>query len=403
MLPPAPAASIAFQSPNACNLCHTDHDAAWADQWVREWHPEDYQAAVLHRAGLVKAARDRDWSRLGEILEYIRGQDRDEVFATSLIRLLEACEDEEKWPTIVKALEHPSPLVRAAAANALAVHLTPETVSALVRATADEYRLVRIDAAYALSAYPRDRLSSEDRVRVERASGEYLDSLRARPDHWASHYNLGNYYSSRGQLEKALGAYQTALKIDPRRVPVLVNGAMVYARLGETSKAEAWLRKALGSDLSSPEASFNLGLLMAEKGNTREAEELLRAAFKADPTMAQAAHNLGILLAADRLDEAIHWCRRAVSLRPDEARYAYTLAFYLHRQGDVPAASEVLERVLARSPGHADSCMLLGRIYEQQGRNDLAGKVYRRALENDDVPEAARRFIAARLQALSEP
>ena len=32
MLPPTPAATIAFRSPNACNLCHKDKDAAWADQ-----------------------------------------------------------------------------------------------------------------------------------------------------------------------------------------------------------------------------------------------------------------------------------------------------------------------------------------------------------------------------------
>ena len=32
MLPPTPAATIAYKSPNACNLCHTDKDAAWADK-----------------------------------------------------------------------------------------------------------------------------------------------------------------------------------------------------------------------------------------------------------------------------------------------------------------------------------------------------------------------------------
>ena len=32
MLPPAPAATMKFGSPNACNLCHKDKDAAWADQ-----------------------------------------------------------------------------------------------------------------------------------------------------------------------------------------------------------------------------------------------------------------------------------------------------------------------------------------------------------------------------------
>ncbi len=57
--PPTPAATIAFKSPNACNMCHTDHDAAWADQWVRKWYPDGYQAEALRRAELIDLARKR--------------------------------------------------------------------------------------------------------------------------------------------------------------------------------------------------------------------------------------------------------------------------------------------------------------------------------------------------------
>jgi hypothetical protein len=57
MRPPTPAATLAFKSPNACTLCHTDHDAAWADRQVRAWHAKDYQAPVLSRGRLVEAAR----------------------------------------------------------------------------------------------------------------------------------------------------------------------------------------------------------------------------------------------------------------------------------------------------------------------------------------------------------
>ncbi len=105
MLPPTPAATIAFKSPNACNLCHTDQDAAWADKHVREWHSDDYQAPVLHRAGLIDAARKRDWSRLSEMLRYIAGNDRDEVVATSLIRLLRGCDDSSTRAVLLAALE----------------------------------------------------------------------------------------------------------------------------------------------------------------------------------------------------------------------------------------------------------------------------------------------------------
>jgi len=48
----------------SCIHCHTDKDAEWADKLVREWHKRDHQAPVLHWAGLVDAARRRDWRRL---------------------------------------------------------------------------------------------------------------------------------------------------------------------------------------------------------------------------------------------------------------------------------------------------------------------------------------------------
>jgi hypothetical protein len=186
MLPPTPATTLAFESPNACNLCHSDEDAAWADKHVREWHEEDYQAPVLNRAGLVDAGRKRDWSRLSEMLAYITDEDRDEIYTASLIRLLELCDTDGKWPAILKALEDPSPLVRSAAATALAGNLSPETRDALLRATEDKYRLVRTRAAAALAIYPRDRLEAGDRQRLQRASDEYEASLRSRPDDWAS-------------------------------------------------------------------------------------------------------------------------------------------------------------------------------------------------------------------------
>ena len=88
MLPPTPSATIAYKSPNACNLCHTDKDAAWADKYVREWHTRDYQAPVLKRAALIDEARKRDWKHLPAMLDYIAGKDRDEIFAVSLIRMV---------------------------------------------------------------------------------------------------------------------------------------------------------------------------------------------------------------------------------------------------------------------------------------------------------------------------
>ncbi len=129
MRPPTPAATLKFKSPNACNLCHKDKDAAWADQQVRQWHKEDYQKPVLERAALVDAARRGDWRPLGAILAYIGSKDRDEIVAASLVRLLHGCNSPAKWPVVIQALrEDPSPLVRAAAAQTLEGYATPESL-----------------------------------------------------------------------------------------------------------------------------------------------------------------------------------------------------------------------------------------------------------------------------------
>ena len=160
MLPPAPSATLAFKSPNACNLCHSERDAQWADALVRRWRTRDYQAPLLHRAGLIDAARRRDWSRLPEMLAYIASNDRDEVFAASLIRLLPAASDPRIRPVLLSALQDPAPLVRAAAAEAVSLRSWPQGLQALAAAAGDKTRLVRIRAAAGLAAAPRDRLTT---------------------------------------------------------------------------------------------------------------------------------------------------------------------------------------------------------------------------------------------------
>ena len=148
----------------------------------------------------------------------------------------------------------------------------------------------------------------------------------------------------------------------------LVNESMAYARLGETKKADESLQKALKISPNNAAANFNLGLLKAEQNDRKGAEKYLQVALKADPQMAQAAYNLCIITAKDRLNEAVPWCRKAAELRPQEPKYAYTLAFYLQQQGDSRGAATVLESLISRVPAYGEAYLLLGDIYKDQGK-----------------------------------
>ena len=379
MLPPTPAATVRFGSPNACNICHTDRDAAWADRWVRRWHPRDYQAPVLRRATLLDAARRSDWSRLDEIAAYPASADRDEIYAASFLRLLRNSDREEKWPAILQALGDPSPLVRASAADALAASSHPERTKALVRACRDESRLVRIRAAAALGQAPGEMPEASERAAVERAIAEFQTSMRVRPDDVGSRMNLGNFYMSRGEMERSLAEFEIALKIAPRHVPALVNASLAYNLAGRNDQAERRLRAALEAEPANAAANFNLGLLLGEQGRNAEAKQALERAWKSDPTLAAAAYNLCVLEAAGDMNAALSWCRKAAEARPQEPKYAYTLAFYLQRQGALPEAQTVLEGLVRRHSGYTDGYLLLAQIYASQGNRAAAADMFQRA------------------------
>jgi tetratricopeptide (TPR) repeat protein len=404
MLPPTPAATAACKSPNACNLCHADKDAAWSEGYVRKWRARDYQAPVLQRAGLIAAARKGDWSRLPEMLDYLGRKDHQEVFAASLLRLLHGCDDERKWPAVFQALRDPSPLVRARAADALAVHPSQEALEALLAAARDEYRLVRIRAAAALAGrWPGNSgtdqtsgLSPNSRRDLERATAELEACLRLRPDDFSSHLGLGNYFMNRREFPKALAEFQTAARLQPDVVAPLVNEALVQNLMGRNEKAENCLRQALKIEPESAAAQLNLGLLLGEQGRLAEAEAAFRATLKADPCNAVAAYNLAVILAQDRLPEAIAWCRKALEARPQEPKYAYTLAFYQKQAGELEQAARTLTRLVESGRADASAYQLLGTIHEERGRPAEAREVYRKAAEDRKLTDAERAHFAAR-------
>jgi tetratricopeptide (TPR) repeat protein len=239
---------------------------------------------------------------------------------------------------------------------------TKEAVQALVTAAGDDYRLVRVRAASSLSSRQDLPLDEAQKKTVEAAREEFLTSLLSRPDQWGSYYNLGNYYLNRGDFKQAKASYDTALKLEPRAVLAMVNESIAYARSGENQRANDMLQKALKVAPDNAAVNFNMGLLKAEQNDLKQAEKHLRAAFKTDPQMAQAAYNICVITAKDRLEEALGFCRKASALRPDEPRYAYTLAFYLDQHGDKDEAVSTLNAIVAKYPTYRDAQLLLQKI-----------------------------------------
>jgi len=349
MLPPTPATTVAFGSPNACGLCHKGRTAEWANQTVREWHTNDYQAPVLYRAGLIQSARKGEWAKLDEMFSFIGNAQSDPIVVTSLIRLLGPCADTRKQPVLRKSARHPSPLVRSAAVSALKGDLSRETIDVLFEAAKDEYRVVRFAAGNAIAPVPDSAVPADNRALRDRLFGELLESVLCMPDQWSAWYNMGIFHSDRGNDGKALESYEHSMRLRGDVVLPMVNASMIHARQGRMDVALELLKKAYKTEPGSAVVNFNLGLALAEQKKLSEAEKHLRAALRAEPAFDAAAYNLGVLLNRGRVtDEGITWCRKAVAMRPDNPKYISTLAYYLNAAGRKDEARRVLDEAVAR-------------------------------------------------------
>jgi Tfp pilus assembly protein PilF len=402
MLPPVPAASLAFSSPNACNLCHADKSTQWADQKVRQiWKKRDYQAPLVARGRLIDAARKREWKALPAMLAYLEAPERNQVFAAALVRLLQPARADLIRPAILRAARDSSPLVRSAAVETLGSMMTTESLPVLVGASRDDFRLVRLRAAAALAGQLEQIHDEKERAAVEKSQQEYVDNLRSRPDQWISHYNLGNFLNSRGETTAALKEYEAASRYEPNSPVPLVNASLLHARAGDLAKARAALEKALRLDVNNAQAHFNLALLLAEQRLLPAAEAHFRAALKNDPQMAQAAFNLGVLLSnQQQVEEGLAWLTKAGQWDP-QPKYGYTLAFYLNQVGKTSDAVHQLRKIISQQPSFVDAYLLLGDIHARKRELLQARRVFEQASHLPSLNQEQSRLLNIRLQALS--
>ncbi|MCA1757301.1 MAG: ammonia-forming cytochrome c nitrite reductase subunit c552, partial [Bacteroidales bacterium] len=294
--PPMPLATIEFGSPNACNICHSDMSPEWAQAEIEKTHKRDYQSGTIEAGRLLREARNGNWENLEKITQYLSDGWFDEVWSTSFIRLLVGCGDDAKWPVIIEMTGHQSPLVRGAAARALAYNVTGESVERLMELATDTVRVVRIGAGYALSTISSSLSAVASKAPGVDAVEEYRRSLLAHPDSWSSYYNLGNYYSNSGDMQSALNAYRKSLTLNPEAVAPMVNAGYIRFLAGDPAGAEQLFAEALRIDPFSEAALLNMALLYGETGDMKRAEEYFRKVMEVNPRSAVAAANLAIIV-----------------------------------------------------------------------------------------------------------
>ena len=301
---------------------------------------------------------------------------------------------------MLKLTHHESPLVRGAAAHSLYTSDSRQSFERLTELVEDDFRVVRINAAFALSSFPDKYITELNRTKISEALREYENSLITHPDDWSAYYNLGNFYSNLNDFERALQAYNTSIIIYPEAIMPMVNAGFIYSLQGNYNKAEEMFTRALSYEPNHEAALLNLALLYGETGKRELAKQYFKRLMDASEKNSVASYNLAILESETDMAKSVELSRKAMEWEPDEPKYAYTHAYYLLQTDKTEAAKNILHEIIGADSTFFDSYFLLSTIYINQGDSAKAVAILNKAMDNVNLTPDQRQAIQNRLDQL---
>jgi FOG: TPR repeat len=349
-LKPDPLLTKELGIPNACNRCHTDKPVEWAIEHAEAWYGEKLESRQRERARAVAAGRASEAGAAERLRELLKTEDIAAWRATYLTLLARLPDEDGASVEVARnALNAADPLERAAAAGFLGA--APGEAERLRGALKDASRLVRLEAAWALSPQLED--GSAERKELDAYLAVNLDQPAGRARRAADLANRGRLIEAESELKRAVAW-------DPYSAAIRQTLARVLAAQDRLAEAAAEHGKAAELEPENAPAAFQAGLAWAEAGRLREAEAALRSAVAIDPGFARAWYNLGLLLAqTNRVAAAEEMLRKAEEAAPRDADVAYARATVLWRMQRVDEARAAAERALRIDPAHAEAAQFL--------------------------------------------
>jgi len=362
---PRPDLTATTGSPNACNRCHWEKSAQWAQDAIVKWYgrkTKPHYGTVFAEAGRADP-RAKD-----DLIKLVRDRLLPAIVRATALAFLESYPGADVLPVFEEGLADEETLVRMTAARFLPVQDIARHRRLLVPLLYDDVRTVRIEAAQALAALPKESLTDLERRQYEQALEDYRQAMRYSADFAASRHNLGNLYGNLGQFDKAERQFRKAIAIDGRFYPAKVNLAMLYNRLGRNPDARALLQQVVADQPRLFEIHYSLGLLLAEEKNDDDAVVHLQKAAAGLPQRGRIQYNLALLQARLGQDQAAEASLlRAIILEPENRDYLYAAVDFFFRRGRLDDAREYARKLVVYHPEWPTGHELLN-IIDQAGR-----------------------------------
>ncbi|WP_104733874.1 tetratricopeptide repeat protein [Hanstruepera ponticola] len=337
---PRPDQSIMFNTPNACNNCHSDKSPAWASQKIKSWYGNE-RADHFSKYLLVSSKASLSSEEISQVNAFINNLDYPAIARATAIDNLDIV-TEDQYQTLLSRLEDPSSLVRFNTLQKFDVAPPELRVEVASKRLSDTTKMVRVAAAQLLTGLDLNMLTTLNQSDLTKAQGELETMLRVNADFSTGRLQLGDYYNKKKQYNEAIYHYQIALKKDSLLIPVYSNLATTYSQIG----------------------------------NSQKALETLNLLIDKVPEMSRAYYLRGLIyFELNKPDNAIADLQYAVELNPDDTRSLYNISTYYYQNKNYKLAEQFIKKAIAIQPGNGDYQYLLALVYKEQGKTDLSNQI----------------------------
>jgi len=355
--------SIMYNVPNVCNDCHADKSSQWSEDWIKKYYGERKKftyASVLADGYLQKENADTSLIRL------IKNDLYPEMVRATAISYLSAYNNLVADSIIKEMLYNLEPLVRERAIDAFNPNSAQELLRVIFPLLDDPIRMVRIAAAAKLSALGKEIFTDEQLKKLNEVLDEYLKTLEYTADFPSGKFNLGNFYSNKGDYIKAEKFYKDAIKADRMFYPAKSNLALLYYNQGKLKEAENLFIDLMDNHSEFTDAEYYLGLLYAEQKRYIEAAEILERATLKSNVNPRIFYNLGIIYQyLNDSKKAKASLLKSYSLMPDNFDVIYALADFYIKAGDHTKAMKYAEELKIKFPSNPAGEQLRKYIVEK--------------------------------------
>ena len=343
---PSPSLQTELNSPNTCNRCHTDKNADWSINHLKQWFKSNQQQP--HYGEAFQAINNRENSAIDQTKKQLQTKNLPDIVRASLIAQLKYIPSNDTLDILIDHLSYQDDLVVLGALKGLSSFPANYIYKNVAPLLESQSRSIRIEAVRTLSKLPEETKKQLNQTAYKNAKSELLSAGAESGARGESLVNLSNFYTNETEYENAIKHFQLAMDNDPAFAPAYVNLADLYRALG----------------------------------NEENALKILQTGIKTLPENADLLHAYGLaLVRTSQKQDSLIYLKKAADNAIENAHYQYVYAVALNQIKDGDSALQHLNSTL-KHHNHDEQLLTLGlQISLSLNQRDSTLRYARKLLE----------------------